>query len=348
MGLDAKGYQYAQVVNWMNNADSGKILLPAQVDIDLTNICNQSCFYCCSAEFRKTKLPNIPYTDYITLIEKIASWRDHSPNSYGTTNTVAYAGGGEPTVLPGYEKVIERTIDLGFYSNITTNGSKLHKLLTLPQSTVQKLSWVGIDIDAGTPKLYEDIRSSLTKTSIFDNMAKNAKALTDIGVRVDFKILLNMLNNNERAIRDMFAFVKSVGGRLIYFRPIVMNGKLYKISEKTQGVISGLSEEFGIPSKINVSKEEPRRYSKCHNVLHFPVFCADGKIYLCCDHKGNPNFAMCDWNTSDFRDVWMTKHHFDMRNGIDVSKCPPCRPNEANNQIQDIIDNPALLETLFL
>ena len=45
-------YQYAELVHWMKNQDNMKIL-PAQVDIDLTNVCNQDCYYCNSAEFRQ-------------------------------------------------------------------------------------------------------------------------------------------------------------------------------------------------------------------------------------------------------------------------------------------------------
>ena len=45
-------YHHAELVHWIQNQSTKKIL-PAQVDIDLTNICNQDCYYCNSAEFRK-------------------------------------------------------------------------------------------------------------------------------------------------------------------------------------------------------------------------------------------------------------------------------------------------------
>ena len=58
-------YQYAELVHWMKNKES-MILLPAQVDIDLTNVCNQDCYYCNSAEFRRVEpvqknIKNISY-----------------------------------------------------------------------------------------------------------------------------------------------------------------------------------------------------------------------------------------------------------------------------------------------
>ena len=121
-------YQYAELVHWMSNKES-MILLPAQVDIDLTNVCNQECYYCNSADFRKDQPVQKNYTEYITLLDKLAGWRAHSPKSYGTTHTITYPGGGEPSVLTGFEKVVEHTVDLGFLTSITTNGSHLDKLL---------------------------------------------------------------------------------------------------------------------------------------------------------------------------------------------------------------------------
>ena len=150
-------YQYAELVHWMNNKDSKKIL-PAQVDIDLTNVCNQDCYYCNSADFRKERPVQKKYTEYIALLDKLATWRSHSPNSFGTTHTITYPGGGEPTVLTGYEHVIEHTIDHGFLTSITTNGSNLDKLLdSIVVEKLQKIAWIGIDIDAGTEDLYEQI-----------------------------------------------------------------------------------------------------------------------------------------------------------------------------------------------
>jgi sulfatase maturation enzyme AslB (radical SAM superfamily) len=140
-------YQYAELVHWMRNQDTMKIL-PAQVDIDLTNVCNQDCYYCNSADFRAEKPVQKKYTEYIALLDKLAGWRAHTPRSYGTTHTITYPGGGEPTVLVSYERVIEHTLDLGFLTSLTTNGSNLDTLLdTVSVDKLRKMAWIGIDLD---------------------------------------------------------------------------------------------------------------------------------------------------------------------------------------------------------
>lgn len=341
-------YQYAELVHWMKNSDSKKIL-PAQVDIDLTNVCNQDCYYCNSAEFRQNKPVQKKYTEYITLLDKLATWREHSPNSYGTTHTITYPGGGEPTVLTGYEHVIEHTIDHGFLTSLTTNGSNLDKLLdSIVVEKLRKIAWIGIDIDAGKEDLYEQIRRSLTAKSLFNRVVDNATNLVDAGVNVDFKCLINPLNDNREAMNDLFALVKKIGGRSIYFRPVIVNGVAHPITDATLTMLSELSTEFALPHWVNTNKTQPRNYKKCHQMFHFPVFCADGKVYICCEGKGNPQFELCDWDSGDFRDQWLTERHWEVYNKTNVAFCQPCRPNISNIAIQNILNNPKQIETLYL
>jgi MoaA/NifB/PqqE/SkfB family radical SAM enzyme len=196
-------YQYAELVHWMRNQDAMKIL-PAQVDIDLTNVCNQDCYYCNSADFRAEKPVQKKYTEYIDLLDKLAGWRSHSPRSYGTTHTITFPGGGEPTVLINYEKVIEHTIDLGFLSSITTNGSNLDKLLdNVSVEKLRKIAWIGIDIDAGTEDLYEQIRRSLTARSLFNKVCDNAKALIEAGFRKSYTGSLQLWNPGEMPVQNI-------------------------------------------------------------------------------------------------------------------------------------------------
>ena len=273
-------YQYAELVHWMRNQENMKIL-PAQVDIDLTNICNQDCYYCNSAEFRIAKPVQKKYTEYIALLDKLASWREHSPNSYGTTHTITYPGGGEPTVLTGYEHVIEHTIDHGFLTSITTNGSNLDKLLdSIVVEKLQKIAWIGIDIDAGTQDLYEKIRRSLTAKSLFSRVIENASGLIQAGVNVDFKCLINPLNDNDEAMNDLFALVKKINGRMIYFRPVIINNQAYQLTNETLRRIKKFSDMHQLPYWVNTNKTLERNYKKCHQMFHFPVSFIQRLVFL--------------------------------------------------------------------
>lgn len=339
-------YHHAEIVHWMKNRQT-RAIIPAQVDIDLTNICNQDCFYCNSADHREQAPVQKKYTKYIDLLDKLAAWRSHTPDSYGSLHTITYPGGGEPTLLLGYERVLEHTIDLGFLTSITTNGSKLNDMFgAIPVEKIKKMAWIGIDIDAGSESKYEEIRHSLTKESLFNQVISNATELVKMGAVVDFKVLLNDRNSDYQSLRDIFSLCQRVGVRQLYIRPTILNGQAYDIAP-VEADIEQLGIHYAVRVKLNQSKTLARNYTRCHQMYQFPVFCADGYIYTCCDNKGNPRFALGSWDTGDFRDLWLSQRHDDIYNSVNTGLCPPCRPNWHNIEIQKIINNPALLEQLY-
>ena len=341
-------YYNASLVQWMlNNKD--KIFIPAQIDIDLTNICNQNCFYCNSKDFRETYSTPLHYSRYIILLDQLASWRKYSVNSLGTLHTITYPGGGEPTLLKGYEKVIEHTIDLGFLTSLTTNGSNLEPLYNnIPIEKLKKMAWVGIDIDSAKKASYEIIRNSTTKNSLFNKVIENIKALVDMNINVDLKVLLSRYNVHPQSIIDLFDLAQSLNIRMLYFRPAILGNKAFELYPSTIDFIKSCGERFHIFTKINVNKQQLRTYSKCHQMFQFPVACADGNVYTCCDNKGNPDFCLGSWIDSDIRDLWQTQRHWDIYDNIDTTQCKPCRPNKNNNEIQSIIEDNSLLETLYM
>lgn len=339
-------YQHAEVVHWMKNQQTHAIL-PAQVDIDLTNICNQDCYYCNSAVHRAARPVQKNYREYIALLDKLASWREHTPNSFGTLHTITYPGGGEPTLLRGYEKVLEHTVDLGFLTSLTTNGSRLDRMIDrMPVEKIKKMAWIGIDIDAGTEEKYEQIRRSLTKKSLFKPVINNARELVKMGATVDFKALINDRNADSQSLHDLFAITRVVGARQLYLRPTILNGAAYNFDHLVPE-INQLSQDYGVAVKLNLTKSQPRNYTRCHQMYQFPVFCADGEIYTCCDNKGNARFSLGRWDQADFRNLWLNDRHHDIYNAVDTRFCPHCRPNVHNIGIQNIINDPAKLEQMY-
>ena len=341
-------YHNASLVHWLTN-NPHKTIIPAQVDIDLTNICNKDCFYCNSKEFREESISQLHYSKYIVLLDQLARWRTHSPHSTGTLHTITYPGGGEPTLLKGYEKVIEHTIDLGFLTSLTTNGSNLVALYdNVPIEKLRKMSWVGVDIDSANEETYETIRNSLTKRSLFGKVMENIKMLVSMGVNVDLKVLLSKHNVHPQSIIDLFDLAQQLNVRMLYFRPVILNDAVFELYPSTVDFIKSCSDRFHVASMINISKQQPRAYVKCHQMFQFPVACADGNVYSCCDNKGNQDFCLGSWITDDIREIWQTNQHWDIYNDTDVTKCKPCRPNKNNNDIQSIIDDSRLLETLYM
>ena len=105
--------EYNQIENFLaGKTTSGP--MPSRVDIDLTNVCNQDCFYCNSAEFREKFLVSGPTPFYYRLIDQLYAWKETNPNHTGGINEVVFTGGGEPTVHKDYHKIVEYCIDKNF------------------------------------------------------------------------------------------------------------------------------------------------------------------------------------------------------------------------------------------
>lgn len=337
-------YQYAELVHWMKK--KAQVLIPASVDIDLTNLCNQDCYYCESAEFRSRSPSSKSKENYLDLLDKLATWRAHSPDSMGSLHTVCFSGGGEPTLFKGYEEVIAASIQHNFQTSLITNGANLEKLFNnIDYAILKDMAWIGVDIDAGNEATYEKIRKTKGKT-IFTKVITNITRLVEIGVNVDLKILINEYNSSESELTDIFELAQKLKVRSVYIRPTVLNNIPFDYRPMLT-VINHLANRYSVTVKTNLKKFEERTYNRCHQMYQFLIFCPDGRMYTCCENKGNPTFAIGEWTTNDFRDLWLSKQHHSIYNGVNTKLCAPCRSHNHNLAIQQVINNPNLLDTLY-
>jgi len=335
--------QYQLIARWLKGHIPGKIL-PWQIDLDTTNICNQACYYCNTELFRKDNPVFQPVEKYIQLIEDIYNWRSYDPTVIGTTSNVIFSGGGEPTLLPGYEQIIETAIDKGFCCAMNTNGTKLDKLLRIPFDKIKRMAYIGLDIDSGNPETYEIIRRSRMK-SPFSKVKELATEFGSIGAPIDIKALLMPENSTEEEIHDLFQFAKDVNARGLHFRPVIIDSKTFNITSEVINLINKCSIEYQISANISMNRLEDRTYNKCHQFFLFPSFCADGNIYLCCEYKGRPEFKLASWTNSDWRDIWCSESHKKIYQSFNTLNCKMCRPNPTNNLIEnDLKDDMSVLK----
>lgn len=330
--------QHQLVSRWIQGNIPGKIL-PWQIDLDTTNICNQACYYCNTEQFRNDLPVYQSVEQYSKLIDRLYTWRQHDSNVIGTLSNVIFSGGGEPTLLPGYEDLLEDVIDKGYVAAMNTNGTKLHKLLTINPDKLKRMAYIGLDIDSGNPNTYELIRNSKMSDSPFDRVKETAKELGSRGVPLDVKALLMPENTSQIEINSIFEYAKDVKARAVHLRPMVLNGHSFIMNDEVANRIKTASEFYGIKADISLGRYDAREYKRCHQMFLFPSFCADGNIYLCCEYKGREDTKLGSWIDDDFRDIWCSDKHKEIYNNFITSFCKPCRPNSTNNKIQYAIND---------
>lgn len=322
-------------------------VLPSAIDIDLTNVCNQDCFYCNSADFRANFLTTPPKEKFIKLIDQLANWRIHTPLSVGTVRSINFTGGGEPTVHPQYHEIVEYAIDKGFLVTMITNASKLDKLAkSLPREKAERIIWIGVDIDSGISKTYEDVRRSLVKYNMLERVSNNVKIAVEAGINVDLKALLMKQNTSDEEIKALFQIVKDTGARQLHIRPLfdLETQKIFEVTEELKQKIKAISNQTGIKYNLPENRKEPRTYTKCHQMFLYTIFAANGDVNVCCESRGDRKFTIGNWLEEDVRDFWMGEQHMQVYNTVNTMQCPPCKPNKINNVIQKDIDDNTMLE----
>lgn len=330
--------QYQLISRWIQG-DIPQKIIPWQIDIDTTNICNQDCYYCNSSNFRTNSPVYQKVEKYLKLIDDFHNWRSYDPNVVGTINNIIFSGGGEPTLLPRYETIIESCIDKGFVVAMNTNGTRLNKLLSLSPEKLTKMAYIGLDIDSAVKSTYESIRRSKMSTSPFDRIKNVAKQLGSLNAPIDIKALMMEHNTTDKELEELFIYAKEVNARGLHFRPLVLDDKSFIASEKVLDKIQSLSKQYSISNTVSLGRYEKRIYSRCHQMFLFPSFCSDGNIYLCCEYKGREDLKLCSWIDDDWRSIWGSDKHLQLYNNFRTVFCKPCRPNTTNNLIQDNIND---------
>jgi hypothetical protein len=332
--------QYQLIARWLQGHIPSKIL-PWQIDLDTTNICNQACYYCNTEQFRTDKPVYQSYNSYMTLIDRLYNWRSYDSNVIGTTSNIIFSGGGEPTLLPKYHKIIESAIDKGFVTAINSNGTKLHKLLDIDANKIKRMAYIGLDIDSGDPDTYEAIRNSKMSKSPFNTVKNTAFELGKMGAPIDVKALLMPQNTSEYEINKLFEFAKDINARSLHLRPVVLNDQSFQITDDIKQLIVNANNRYNVPYHIATGRYDTRLYKQCHQFFLFPSFCADGNIYLCCEYKGREDIKLGSWvDTSvDWRDLWCSDKHKEIYENFKTVFCKPCRPNATNNSIEKALIN---------
>jgi len=138
---------------------SGKQIVPAQVQLILSDLCNQDCHFCAYrssngfsieqfAGVNGEKNPNRK----ITTAKAIEILDDCG--SLGV-KAIQFTGGGEPTVHPDHLLIFEYAQNMGLETSLVTNGVLFREGW---QFVLPKMKWVRVSIDAGTAEEYARVR----------------------------------------------------------------------------------------------------------------------------------------------------------------------------------------------
>lgn len=316
--------------NKIENMIKNNNTYPIAVEIDLTNLCNHDCIWCMFDRF-KAKNP-------VSLSEDLVYGLLQELKDCGI-KAITYVGGGEPTLHKAFDKIIEKSFNMGFDVGVVTNG----ELLEDKAEIIQKYcKFVRVSLDAGTKRTHDALHkpksNNCKKTSgvtafgkIIKGIRKVCKNKGDLIVGTAFLVH----PDNYFELPELVDLLSVIGVDYIQIRPVFMKGLIFsdkllsdldKIIQKCDENVKGTG--LHIVTLRNRFKEfngDDLLPDKClaHNLL--TIIGADGKVYLCCQLRGNSKFELGDLNKQYFREIWNSEQRQEAIKKIDLSRCPPCR-----------------------
>jgi sulfatase maturation enzyme AslB (radical SAM superfamily) len=155
-------------------------IVPAQVQLILSDLCNQDCHFCAyrmtggfsSEQFGEgdNRNPNrkIPTNKAMEILDDCSALG---------VKAIQFTGGGEPTVHPDHLDIFSYAQNYGMDTSLVTNG-----VLFRPgwESILPKMKWVRVSIDAGSPEEYSRVRN--VKPEFYEKALAN---ITSLAVEIE-------------------------------------------------------------------------------------------------------------------------------------------------------------------
>lgn len=281
------------------DALSGGRIRPAHIKLYPTNRCNANCAFCMIREWMNPEA-EIPTPELLELVRHF--------HSLGT-RAITLAGGGEPTLHPGFDQLLDLCRDLDIQTGIITNGLRWNDKRK-DVSANGKLVWARmsvIDSESGTYDVQRLRRFSENLSKVNVGCYATVTKCTDTGIIVALAELAESLPNVTH-----FKLGEDANGGA---------------PEKMDELAALLTGSF---AKIMLHRctDSPTGTRRCLVSLLRPVVGADGYVYPCCSmgletggRIDTDEYRMCHW-----RDFGPDTPHFD---GSVCGRCIWTNYNEA-------------------
>ena len=300
----------------------GEITYPISCEVDVSNYCNHSCIWCINGKFRKREK---------TMWEKDKLLDVFNQLSEAGVKSVTFTGGGEPLIHPDISLFLRFVRERGMQTAIVTNGGLLDK--DKAQAIMDTCEFIRFSLDAGEEKTYSRVHRA-TRNTIKDILfwISYLREKTSMNFVIGVAYIVHPYNYQEIETAAMLS--REAGASYIQIRPVFMRGMklatriLNEVNKQVYAAMKLQNEFFKVIPRLDRFREIEsigRNYDEClgHNLLG--VIAANGKMYICCQLRGNEKYCMGDLYKHTFKQIWNSEKRKEAIKKINLNRCPPCR-----------------------
>lgn len=289
---------------------------PVNVEVDLSNRCSRGCYFCHFA-YTHTRGPLKGKRDKpqdailggdlmewdlaVSMIDQL--------KAYGV-RSMTLTGGGEPTLHPRFNDVVEYVAGAGLELGLYTLGG--HIDAERADLIKKNLTWVYVSLDACTRESYQETKGMDGFQPVIEGIKRLVAASGDATVGVGF--LLH--RDNWRSTHAMVKLGKSLGVDYVQFRPTVhfemdAPGALAENTSWVTGALAHLGAYQHDPFVIadvdrfkRYQKWGSHQYKTCFWSAMQTVITPNGKVWRCTNKREHPGALLGDLSVESFSDVW--------------------------------------------
>ncbi len=321
---------------------SGKFAPPYWVATDPSNVCNQNCRYCNTAEFRKKISAVMPGEHLLRLADFYRDW--------GIRSTII-EGGGEPLTGKMVPEFFEKLYKYDIETGLITNGVLLNKRYAeiLPFAA----RFVGISFDSATAETYRAIRG----IDNFDTVVRNVEDLCANRGALDVRMKFLIQPENYHEIVSFVKLARDCGCSGAQIKPLSLENVEGKDDSRDLPIpmITALMQEarelqgpgFEVDCVTYKHDEKYKRivkFKKCSCTPLGGVFGASGIFWLCFNMRGREGMALCKHMPDPYevKRIWGTAYHKMLIENINPAECMRCGLTQYNEMIENCIQQDKL------
>ncbi len=296
----------------------GKTRAPINVEIDLSNRCSLGCEWCHFA-YTHTRGPlkgkqakplgGSPGGDLMTtsLARQIIKQLDDAG-----VRSVTWTGGGEPTLHPDFDHLIEYTASRSLEQGIYTHGGHVNE----DRAAIMKqgMAWVYVSLDAADAADYS--RDKGVPEMRFQHACDGIRNLTEASGSATIGVGFLLTEKNWSKHLKMVGLAKSLGADYCQFRPTILYDEQHPGVKAEDGswmaeALPYLEPLRGMPGVeidldrfANYQSWTGHGYKTCYWSALQSVITPNGKMWTCVNKREYANEEVGDLSEEDFESVW--------------------------------------------
>ena len=339
---------------------AGRPIAPTEIQVDLEAWCNDNCSFC---SYRKDDAYNNPMLELIDA-KPGKKYDQNKPIGKPTSESgwikematalpkqmveagipaIEITGGGESTLWPHFDTLLQNLGDAGRDVALVTNGSTLtDKRIDL---ICKYCMWVRISMDSSNPIYHRKVHR--TNNYDFERRIENIKKIIRYKpdtLTLGISFIINQ--DNFEDIEDSARYFHKLGVDNIRFSWMYdatgTSGLTNNQIAEAKILLQQLDKELKI---IHYDDDRVDLYTKPNtdfNTCYFQRFVwaigADMKVYPCCIMKYHPDYAFGDLRKDTLKEL-IDKMSESMNNLV-PAKCMPCWLRNKNKAIDGAVKQP--------